>query len=499
MTAPNSSNSSLILAKIVKGGSTIFFFSLLVSPLGYLIRLLYSRTLSIEDVGLFYAVIGLINFLSAYNDLGFGFSVSYFVPKFIKDKNYQKVWTTYKYGQYLELGTSFVLSLILILLSPWLASNFFKQPEAEQLVYLLVVYFLAQSFLASLSKLFNGLQQEKFYASIQFTKLLFTLIFSVIVWLLGVTSATWYAASWAVGYSLAAVLYALVMKKTNKYLVSSIIWDPNLFRKMFKFALPALLGTTITSFIYSTDTIFLTWLRGVREVGIYGVVFALATVSDIFVSPINSLFFPMISQLSHDRDDANIKKIIGVVVKVIPLVSIYFGFFLFIFPASPIQILFGERWVAASEVPLRWAVLSTPFITLTSYLTTILGGLGMVKERLRLAAMVAVANILLGISLTSVFGLIGTLAANIIVYFFSMVLHIILLKKVVDFNLPYFFILQTSVFLGIIFLLTMITNFYPVSVVDYIAAGIVYSLFFLLFAVITKTINLRQTVMALKS
>lgn len=52
-----------------------------------------SRSLSVEDVGLVYSIIGFIGLLSAFNDLGLTEALQYYLPHYIIDKEYGKAKT----------------------------------------------------------------------------------------------------------------------------------------------------------------------------------------------------------------------------------------------------------------------------------------------------------------------------------------------------------------------------------------------------------------------
>ena len=49
----------------------VYFFVFLIAPLGYLIRLLYSRTLDLAEFGLIYAILSFLGFVSVFNNLGY--------------------------------------------------------------------------------------------------------------------------------------------------------------------------------------------------------------------------------------------------------------------------------------------------------------------------------------------------------------------------------------------------------------------------------------------
>src|SRR3989338_6826378 len=112
-----------LLEKIIKGGVVVLVLAFLGSVCAYLIRILFSRTLSIEDYGLFYAVFGLFSIITAYIDLGLGYSVVYLFPKQIKFKNYAKAWNIFIYGQVISLIMSVIALICFIILAPFLSPN----------------------------------------------------------------------------------------------------------------------------------------------------------------------------------------------------------------------------------------------------------------------------------------------------------------------------------------------------------------------------------------
>src|SRR3989344_7355390 len=111
-------NSQSLSANIIRGSIIAILFTFVCSVSAYLIRVVYSRTLSIEMFGLFFAVFGLISMISSYTELGFGEAVAYFVPKHFKSKKFKELWNTYIYGKVIQVGMAILFSLILILLAP---------------------------------------------------------------------------------------------------------------------------------------------------------------------------------------------------------------------------------------------------------------------------------------------------------------------------------------------------------------------------------------------
>ena len=72
--------------QLLKRLSYVYFFALLVAPLGYLVRILYAKGFTVEEYGTFYALLALFGFLQVFCDLGFSQAIVYFIPKYRKDQ-----------------------------------------------------------------------------------------------------------------------------------------------------------------------------------------------------------------------------------------------------------------------------------------------------------------------------------------------------------------------------------------------------------------------------
>jgi O-antigen/teichoic acid export membrane protein len=480
--------SEILTKKVFRGSFIVLMFTFLGAPLGYLIRILYSQTLSIEMYGLFYAVISLFGILATYNDLGFGFSVSYFVPKYFKKKNYSSCWNLYVYDQIIELGSSIFISILLVIFGKWLALNYFRVPGAENLIYILSIYFIANSCVEALNRFFNGLQQEKFYSSIQFSRLSFVLIFSVLFWLFDMPNVLLYAASWALAYALVAIIYNFFLYKFNKNIINKFSWDKKLFRLMFNYAVPTLATTSIYTFINFTDTFFLTLFKGVEQVGIYNIVLPIVSVGSIFLSPINGLLFPLISHLKEGEEE-KISKILNIILRIIPFIGIYFSLFIILFPSPLIKYLFGSKWLGLVENPLIILSIGIIASSLSGYMCTFVSALGKVKERLYISIFIAITNIILNLFFVYYFGVTGAVIANSFIYLLSVFLYGKVIKSVFLFKYPIFFYSKLFIFSLIIFFLTRFFHIEPNSLWQIIFGGIIYSIIIILFGFYLNIFN----------
>lgn len=463
--------------KIIRGGLIITFFSLLTSPLGYFIRLMLSRALTIEEYGLFYSLLGFFGIFIIFNDLGFGYSVAYFTPKFIQKKNYRSAWNAYLYDLIIELTTSSLLSVVFLIFSEWLSLHYFKIPQARELIYIFSLFFVSNSFVSALQKFFTGVQSEKFYSSMEFVRLLVTTLFILVLWVRGSSNLNMYAWSWVTGYVTVALLYSSFQYLYHKKYIMQFVWDKALFSTMFQYAVPTLLVTSLAWITNYIDVFSLTLLKDVREVGVYNVVFPLAGISGFLFSPIQVLFLPLISQY-HGKDDTVVATIINKLLLIVPLLGMYVCFFIFLNTEAVIGILFGNQWIESALLPLKVLSLGYPLQLSAAYLATIISGLGKITERFKIVFFSFTLHVISCLVLTYFYGVLGTVISNCIVYLLLCYWYLKIINSEVKVKVPWKVYAKT---LGILILLAAFFTYLNLSsktFFEFIFLGILYSILF---------------------
>lgn len=485
--SPTKKFQSSLTHHMVRGGAIVLFFSLLAVPLGYFTRMLYSRSLSIEMFGLFYSVIAFFTLLGSFNDLGFGYSLSYLVPKFIKKNQKQKIWNVFKYDQIIEVSTALIFSLILFFSAEFLAVHYFKTNIAVDVIKILLVFFVAESLVSAIEKFFIGLQQEEYYSSVKIIKLGLSLLFSAIFFASGRGSIIWYAASWSLAHLITAMVYRFILYRRNRTIVSQVSWDKPLFLRMYKYALPTLLISSMGLISASIDSLLLIFLKGLSSVGVYNVVLPLAIISPIFLTPISNLLLPLISKL--EDEPKKLQLLLQAMLKIVPYVATYFAFFIFLFPEGILQTIFGSKWMDLAKTPLKIAALGYILLPISSLIGTFANGLGLVKEKSKLSAIFVVLKIGLNIILIYAFGIIGAIVTNIVLFLFSTLFLGVHIKKKVSFSVPIIFYGKLLLFGLMLFVGVYVLNFNPRGVIAIGVTGILYTLLYALFGVMSEVVN----------
>jgi putative peptidoglycan lipid II flippase len=476
--------------KILKSSFIIVLFTLFTSPLGYFVRMIFSRALSIEEYGLIYAVLSFFGMFTIVNDLGFGYAVSYFVPKLYRQKKFDLCWYLYKYDQIIETVTSIVISLALIAGNNWLSINFFKHQGSKDLVFLFSLYLIASGIVSSIQKLLVGLQKDKYYSSIELLRLGFTLIFSFLFFLFDIKDIRYYAFSFVFAYILVAIIFSILIRLKFNFLITPLKWRPNLFNKAFKYALPTFLTSSLYIFINHIDVLFLTYFQNVAVVGIYNIIFPIVSVSTLVLQPVGKMILPLVSELSEGKKD-KLEILLNQLFKIAPFVGLYFGLFIFFFSKGLISMMFGFKWVKEAMIPLRVMSLAYILTLMNIYLTAVLNGLGEVRSRFKISLVLTFLSVILGAIGAKYWGILGVIFANSLVFLTSITLSYKVIKKSVEFKVPYkLYFKFFFIFVFVIILRTKMT-YNPISIIEIFLIGILYTLFMVIVAIKLKVLDFK--------
>ncbi|MCD5382956.1 hypothetical protein LR002_02435, partial [Candidatus Gracilibacteria bacterium] len=116
--------------KFLKKGFWLYFFSFIIAPTGYIVKILVSDSLSVSDVGLLYGILSFVGLISMYNDFGLTESLQYFLPKFITEKKYDKVKTILFYTFAIQMITGIFIAYGLFFGADFLANHYFHNEKA---------------------------------------------------------------------------------------------------------------------------------------------------------------------------------------------------------------------------------------------------------------------------------------------------------------------------------------------------------------------------------
>lgn len=475
--------------KVIKGSFIVLALTFLGSVFAYLIRILFSRNLTIDDYGLFYAILGLVSLIATYMDLGFGYSVVYLFPKHFKAQNYSKAWNVFIHAHSITTLVSLICCGGLVLLAPFLANNYFKVPGSENLIYLFSIYFLCYVILNSLTQLFSSMHKELYYSSITVSKWFFTLLISGIFILSGNTKIVFLVIALIVGHALTVFMFIFLFLINYKFLYfNKISWQKPLFSQMFFLAIPSITETLVYTGLTAVDTFLLTLFRGVRDVGIYNIIYPVASIPIVLFNPINALILPLVSSLMEGERD-KLKSLIEKILEIVPFLSLYFSLFTILFPTAIVGLIFGAKWQGLVEIPLMILSVGAIPILVSGILGGVALGMGRIKQKLKLVSITAIIFICVNIFLTFNLGIIGTVISGSAAAFVLCILFIKIINTQVKVNIPLTFYLKLLLLSLLSVLFIQFIKIAPDNLVELIIFGAIYTMIYILNGFILKVYN----------
>ena len=144
----------------VKGAATVFIISIIAAFLGYLVRFILARNLTVEEFGLFYAVFAFLALLSLVKTLGYDRALIKFIPELLHKKRKDQIKSSIIFVSIIQLITNTIIITLVYLLANYLSLHFFKAAEASLVLKLLAIGFFIDSFVVIIKFCFQGFQEH---------------------------------------------------------------------------------------------------------------------------------------------------------------------------------------------------------------------------------------------------------------------------------------------------------------------------------------------------
>jgi O-antigen/teichoic acid export membrane protein len=192
--------------KLITKGFWVYLFAFFSAPIGYLLRMFISNTVSVTEVGIFYSVLGLIGLLSTYNDLGLTEALQYFIPKHWIAGEKAKVRLTILASLIMQMFTGILIFGLLYFGAERLAAVHFHEPLAAQILKILAFVFLGSNLLTLCSTIFTSFQDTFASGLVNFANNAMTLVFTIIFRTMASLTTISFAYAWIIGVATAIIV-----------------------------------------------------------------------------------------------------------------------------------------------------------------------------------------------------------------------------------------------------------------------------------------------------
>lgn len=468
---------------IAKSSGIVLLLSLIAIVIGYSLRLFLARNLSVEDYGLFYAVLSSIGLLAVFRDPGLGVALAKFLPEFIVKNQAGKIKASLLFVALAQLTIGIVIVLPVFFFADTIAVSYFGTQNATLPIQIISLSFLISILMSVLQATFQGFGKMFYFSMVEPLRL--SLVFITTFLLIGMGTAGVVGAAY--GYLVApivvsSILFLAFLRTFPLFKVKTELSWP-LVKSLGGFGVPVFVASMGSIMFNYIGTVILTIYRSLYEVGLYHAALPTSQLLWFFVGSVGSVLLPTVSGLwSAGKKDAIsnglliLSKILFMAIT--PIVTVFVAF-----PEIILRI-FGESFVAASA-SLQILAVGAIFYTFYFMFNVVLIAIGKPKIHMGISLVVGILSVILSLILIPPLGIIGAAASVVSSYVFGMILSIIYVRKFIDIKLPLFGMAKTvlggSVVLFLIYSLKTAINADPL--VEIIIAGTVSMAAYTIFAI----------------
>lgn len=400
------SNNESLSEKFIRKGFWIYLFSFICAPIGYILKIIFSYNLTIEELWVLYGVISFIWLLQIYHDLGMTESLNFFLPKYIVKNDWKRVKSLMSYALVAQIISSSIIATWLYFWSSWIAIHYFHTALAKPVLEIFCFFFLWMNAFQMTNTFFGAVQNTKSQKWTEFIRMIWSLVFTLLAWKFGHGNLIVYAWSWVIGLIL-GILYSLFSFYKNYYIpylspVKAVLEKP-LLKEVVSYAFWVLIAANVWWILSQIDMQFIIYFLWSEQAGYYTNYLSMIGMPYLFITPIIVFMFPVVSELHGRWDTEKISTIKNLFYKYFSVISIATSIFLFVFAKELSIVLFGNKFAFSGEI-MMFSSLFLIFNILLQINFQILGGIGKAQGRARILWVGLFVNIILNLILIPLFG-----------------------------------------------------------------------------------------------
>lgn len=420
----------------IKGVTIVLVISLLAAFLGYFVRVLLARILTVEDFGLFYAVFSFLGLLGVFKSIGQDQAIVKFIPEFLHNKRNDLVKSSILYTTATIFATNIIVITAIYLLSSYLSTNFFHSPKADIVLKLMAIAFFIDSFVLSLKSIFAGYQKMGYYGGVDLVRMILLLVIILIGLKLnyGILLPV-YAYILTPLIVLFIFSFIFIKKVFPEFIKSKFIFDIGALKKLFKYGFYVITTSTGLIILGYTDTIVLTYFSGLKSVALYNIAFPTANALSYFPKAIVGILVPLSAELWVKNRKDMISAGIELLYKYSIMIIVPAVFLMFSLTDLIIIILFGENYIPASNA-LKILSIGMIFTVLYGINLAFFSGIGKPEMNSKIVYTAAIFNLIFNLILVPLIGIIGAALTTTTSLFIMMVIGLVRIKTFIKIKLP---------------------------------------------------------------
>lgn len=473
--------------RIVKGGMQTFILTLSGAAVAYVFRLLLSRTLSVSDFGLFYAILAFIGFFSLFRDFGLTTAIAKRIPEFAVGHAYQRIKGLIVLGLATEFLASAAIAAVIFFFSNEIASSYFKSADAVLPLHILLGSFVFGSIFLIFQSSLQGLGKVLSFASLETVRMTVILVSFVLLLNLGIAGA---AASYLIAsIGVALLSFAFLVPALRQFRGLEI--SKPLALSLFRFAIPVFFSGLSGVIFNYTDTLVITYFLSAVEVGLYQVAIPTASMLWVFVNSLGGILLPTVSEMHAKGQKELLGRAVAVLTRAFLAVIVPFAALMLAFPEFVIGLLFGPAYLGSTAV-LQILSIGAIFGSLWGVYGSIILGIDKPAKHTKITFALAVLDAAGNAMLVPLIGIQGAAVTTLL----SFVIGVVLARRIIKASVPFKFPVLSAIKIfvsGLIFWAAitglkgvLVLDPWPEVLVSLVAGFSIYSLLVLKLGAVTR-------------
>ncbi|ELZ97026.1 polysaccharide biosynthesis protein [Haloferax mucosum ATCC BAA-1512] len=393
-------------SQVVSGTTIIFIGKVLGLTLGFFARSVPARLLGPDKYGsltLGWTVVSVVTFISA---LGLKDGITRYIPRCDTNEDRKSILLTAVSS---ALPWSILLTMTVVFFSEYISITIFSGSVSPGLISLFALLIPVVTINNLIVSYFRGLKNARLNV---FVTNVFNPGFRVIL-VTGSILAGYSVFGAAVGWVVASVLTLLsaiyfLCKRTPILHVDS---NGTRFAELLKFSMPLMLASSMGIVLGFGDNLLIGFYLDSAAIGRYDPAFLLSSMVTTGLTVFSYMFLPTFSELHGKGEYEEMDNLYGVVTKWIVSLTLPVYLVFAAFPASVLEIFFGDAYTSAAPVLV---ILATGSLINAAVGLCVQGlvATGSTRFIMYTNSFAAISNVVLNILLIPQFGIIGAALAS---------------------------------------------------------------------------------------
>lgn len=422
------------LKKSGRGALLILLLALIGTSIGYITRIILARSLSVADYGLIYSILSFVALFTIFRDLSLNTSLLKFLPEYLIKNKFDVFRQVIRYVIKIQILIAFIIVFIIIFFAHSLSISYFKNEAAYLPLIFISLSFLISTFLSTFQTVLQTNKRILYYALSEPARIILVLFFVVILLPLGIVSVGY-------AYLFASIILVLILffiiKKTMPFF-GPVSKDSKNTKNVFNFGIALFIGSVSGTVINYADTLIITALKNLNDVGLYQAALPVSQLLWFFVGSTIPIIIPTISELIAKNENNAIKNGIEILIKTIGLITAGFVVIFITLPDRIISISFGAKYLDAA-LALQILAIGAVFYAAYTILSNTLIGLGKAKIFTKIFVTISLINLILDFIMIYFFSIIGAAVTNVVTYVIGSIICYFYVSKEIKINFNFLY------------------------------------------------------------